>query len=258
MEYPPEAYGAEGVLWWELKTWPGTSRRYGDERKAAAWLAFNKKVGDTFSTKELRRAIGEDGAPNSKEHTQRRLRELRKDGWNIPSPKYARDLPAEQYRIDKIGWYPGCGSDRPRNPSAISARIRFEVLKRDGSRCQMCGIGDGEPYPGEPDSHAVMTVGHLVSDDFGGKGDLANLRTECSRCNEPLRSEGGKPESAEEVIYAARLLRREQITRLVGWIESGSRKRDSLDELYDRYRKLAPGDRQQARLEILKLLGKST
>lgn len=255
MEFPLEAYAPNGILWWELTTWPGTRKPYGDERKAAAWLAFNKNVGDTFTTKELRLALGEDGNPNSKEHMQRRLRQLRKDGWDIPSPKYARDLGAENYRIDAVGWHPGLGSDRPRNLSAVSAKTRFVVLKRDGSRCQICGVGDGEPYPGEPDSHAVMTVGHLVSDDFGGKGDLGNLRAECARCNEPIRSEGGIPESPEVVVYAARSLRRDQIGRLASWVRMGARSRDILDETFDRYRKLAPGDKERARTEILKLAG---
>ena len=47
--YPPEAYSDSGVLWWALDTWPGKRRRYGDERKLAAWLAFNIEVGETFA-----------------------------------------------------------------------------------------------------------------------------------------------------------------------------------------------------------------
>ncbi|MET9488197.1 HNH endonuclease signature motif containing protein [Nocardia sp. NPDC006630] len=255
MEYPPAAYASNGILWWELKTAPGTAQRFGSERKAAAWLAFHKKLGDTFTTEELRLAIGVDGKRNDNEHAQRRLRQLRKDGWEIPSVKYVRDLKVGEYRIDTIGWYPGCGRERPKNRSAVSARIRSMVLKRDGSRCQICGVGDGEAYPGEPGSKAAMTVGHLVSDDFGGPGELGNLRVECARCNEPVRSERGMPESPLDVIYAARLLKRDQVRRLASWVSKGSRTRDALDEVYDRYRKLAPGDRNQARSELLKLAG---
>ena len=252
--YPPSAYAPNGQLWWQPSSRDENNHPLGVERRLAAWLAFNKQVGDTFTTKEVRVALGEREKPNADEHFQRRLRQLRKDGWDIPSTKYDASLKAGQYRVDKIGWHPAIG-ERPKRVSFVSATDRAAVFKRDGSRCQVCGVGAGEPYPGEPDTKAVMTVGHVLSQNFGGVGKIANLRTECSRCNEPIRSEGGKPESSEEVVTAARGLRTADRRRLYQWITAGHRIWEPIDEVYDRFRRLTPGDREVAAAEIAKAAG---
>lgn len=256
MSYPPEAYAPNGELWWRLAHTPGSKRSFGDERKIAAYLACTKKVGDTFTTRELREQLGQDGAANTNEHFQRRIRALRshRDGWQIASYQDDRTLEAEHYRIDKIGWHPGLGP-RPADLQAVSARTRTTVLRRDGSRCQVCGVGDGEPYPDQPDRMAVMTVGHVLSRDFKGTSDLGNLRAECALCNEQLRSDAAKPESPEEVWKAVRKLPTASVVRLQQWLVAGHRTRDALDETYDRVRKLAPADRDALRERIERMTG---
>jgi 5-methylcytosine-specific restriction endonuclease McrA len=57
---------------------------------------------------------------------------------------------------------------------AIGARIRFEVLKRDGFRCQYCG---DEP-PG-----VVLQVDHIRPSAKGGTDDMSNLISSCWPCN---------------------------------------------------------------------------
>ena len=257
MSYPDEAYAPNGILWWHLISEPGSKRPFGDERKIASYLACTKAVGDFFTTRELRKALGGDGAANSNEHFQRRLRSLRsqRDGWLIASLQDDRNLPAEHYRIDKIGWHPGLGP-RPKDVQVVSAKTRGHVLRRDGSRCQVCGVGDGEPYPEDPNRLAVMTVGHLISQNFGGSNDLANLRAECALCNEQMRSEGGKPETYEEVWSVVRKLTTPQVKRLDGWLAQGYRSRDKLDETYDRVRKLSPGDRERMAAQIAVMRGR--
>lgn len=229
--YSNAAYAADGKLWWESDI--------GDEQKIASWLAFNKSVGDVFTTQELRDALGN----NSNEHFQRRVRALRdqRDGWQIPSRKYDRSLGPGQYRVDKVGWHPALGV-RPIDNTAISARTRRGVLERDNFRCALCGVIAGEPYPGNPAHTAVLTVGHVTPRDRGGSGRPSNLRTECAICNETVRSDTRASESFEVLRISIDNLRTADRAKLLEWVQAERRVRDQVDEAYDRYRMLSPGD----------------
>lgn len=253
--YPPHAFAPSGILWWELEFEPGTKRAFGDEKKIAAYLASTKKVGDVFTTRELREAIERDGEANTAEHFQRRIRALRsnRDGWRIASYQDDRRLPAEHYRIDKIGWHPGIGP-RPKNVQAVSAKTRSLVLDRDGRRCVICGVGANEPYP-ETGSLAVMTIGHIVPQDRGGGNDIANLQVECAHCNETKRAEGAGPEAFDIVWPSVKRLPTAQAKRLSEWLAQGRRTRDRLDEVYDRVRMLPPDGRSRVEERLRKLLG---
>lgn len=232
-EYPQAAYAPSGDLWWELKFHPGTRRPYGVELKVAAWLAFNVPVGGHFTTKEVRAVLGENDIPNSDEHFQRRLRELRKDGWGLSSNKYDRNVPPEYYRIDQVGWHPGLGEMRPKR-RGVSTTLSRQVFDRDGWRCRVCGIASGQQY--EDGTHARLTVGHVLADEFGGKPTIGNLRAECSHCNEPVRNDLAKPESTEEIMTAVRNLPNRDLERLAEWLRVGERTRSRVDVLYDRIR----------------------
>jgi hypothetical protein len=239
----------ENLPWWELDTWPGTKRPLGDEPRIAAWLAANKRVGDTFTTDELRKALGHrlsETSRNDREHFQRRIRELRsvRDGWAFPSIKHDKTVDSGNYRLDKIGWHPALGK-RPPNPTAVSAKVKREVLERDHYRCFHCGVVAGEPYPDDPDTLARMTVGHVVPAEFGGTGKASNLRAECAHCNEASRSATSTPESLPGVKAAVNNLGAKERVRLLEWIAAGRRGRDSIDETYDRARLLSPGDREE-------------
>jgi len=252
--YPPEAYAPGNVLWWELRHWPGTRRKFGDEQKTAAWLAFNVNEGETFTMRDLRRALGEDpDVPNSAEHLNRRLRNLRPDGWVIPSNKDDRTLPVGTYRLDKKGWHPGLGP-RPKR-DGISDGKRRRVFDRDGSRCVVCGIGRGEPYPDKPESKAVLTVGHRVPRELDGSTELDNLQTECKRCNEPVRQEMGVPETLRALLPEVRNLRKEELRSLLSWLEVGHRVRTRLDLIYDRARRLSTEERDDLKQTLRKMLG---
>jgi hypothetical protein len=56
---------------------------------------------------------------------------------------------------------------------SVSARTRFEILKRDGFRCRYCGVTS---------VGALLHVDHVPSSK-GGPDDPANLVTACSDCN---------------------------------------------------------------------------
>ncbi|MFG1794224.1 HNH endonuclease [Nocardia sp. NPDC049149] len=57
---------------------------------------------------------------------------------------------------------------------AVSKRVRYEVLRRDGHACRYCGSA-------APD--VVLTVDHVVPVALGGSNDPSNLATACQPCN---------------------------------------------------------------------------
>ncbi|MFI7543753.1 HNH endonuclease [Actinoplanes sp. NPDC049599] len=258
-DYPAEAFAEEGrtgrqALWWELKVTPGKPNLlFGAEQKLAAWMAFNLDLGEHFTIRMLREALGSEVVPNDQEHLNRRFRELRKDGWEFPSNKDDRSLPSATYRLDAKGWNPALGARPPRN--VVSERTRRQVLDRDGWRCVICGIGPNEPYP-DGFGTAYLTVGHIRSREAGGSSqDLNNLRTECKRCNEPVRNEMRVPQTPEELLPSVRNLTRPELERLLAWLEQGYRGRDRLDDLYDRARMMGFDDREHLKAKVRRTLG---
>lgn len=246
-------YAPNGLEWWKLTTEIGTRRRFGGEKRLAAWLQFEKNVGDTFTMRDLRAALGEDGAPDTAEHLNRRLRELRKDDWQITSYKRDRHLPQGTYRLDAKGTRVWLGERNTRG--GASEAVRAMVIRRDGGRCRICGVGSSEQYPNEPNSAAVMTVGHITPQERGGTNDPDNLRTECSRCNETVRDLVANPETYDEVVTAVRNLKANELRSLLTWMQNGQRARSKLDEAFDRARLLSPTDRERMITALENMIG---
>lgn len=69
----------------------------------------------------------------------------------------------------------------------MSPKLRYEVLKRDGFRCVLCGRGreDG----------VKLEVDHIIPVSKGGRTTMSNLRTLCMDCN---RGKGDHYEEDEE------------------------------------------------------------
>lgn len=63
----------------------------------------------------------------------------------------------------------------------IKPSIRFQVLKRDGYRCQMCGATaqDG----------AKLEIDHIHPVSKGGSNELSNLQVLCRDCNAGKRDQ---------------------------------------------------------------------
>ena len=57
----------------------------------------------------------------------------------------------------------------------MSDSLRYDVLRRDGFKCQICGVTAQEG--------AKLHVDHIIPVSKGGKTILSNLRTLCDRCN---------------------------------------------------------------------------
>lgn len=63
---------------------------------------------------------------------------------------------------------------RKRGHRPISGSIRYEVLKRAGFRCELCGISAEEKS---------LEVDHIHPKSLGGKDDLSNYQALCYSCN---------------------------------------------------------------------------
>ena len=59
--------------------------------------------------------------------------------------------------------------------SQMTPKLRFEVMKRDGYRCRICGKSASEG--------AKLEVDHIVPVSKGGKTVMSNLQTLCRECN---------------------------------------------------------------------------
>lgn len=57
----------------------------------------------------------------------------------------------------------------------ISITLRYQVLKRDGFRCQYCG--------GTPEHGYILHVDHVIPRSEGGLTIAENLKTACWLCN---------------------------------------------------------------------------
>jgi diadenosine tetraphosphate (Ap4A) HIT family hydrolase len=56
----------------------------------------------------------------------------------------------------------------------ISGTLRYEVFKRAGFRCELCGVSAEE---------CALQVDHIVPRKHGGTDDLTNLQALCYKCN---------------------------------------------------------------------------
>jgi len=56
----------------------------------------------------------------------------------------------------------------------LSGSLRYEVLKRAGFRCELCGISADE---------RAIEVDHILPRKHGGSDDLTNLQALCFKCN---------------------------------------------------------------------------
>jgi len=64
------------------------------------------------------------------------------------------------------------------NLDAVPGSVRFEVLKRSGGRCELCGTSSRDNQ---------IDVDHIVPRAKGGSNDISNLQALCRTCNAQKR-----------------------------------------------------------------------
>lgn len=76
-------------------------------------------------------------------------------------------------RFDSQAW----GRSEKTAGVIIGPRRRFEILKRDHYRCQLCGVSAGDG------PHVRLEVDHIIAKARGGNNTPENLHTLCEACN---------------------------------------------------------------------------
>lgn len=79
---------------------------------------------------------------------------------------------------------------------AVSRRLRFEILRRDGYTCRYCGAS-------APD--VALTVDHVIHQALGGGDEPNNLVTACRDCNSGKSSIAPDAEIVADVDATAML-----------------------------------------------------
>jgi len=103
--------------------------------------------------------------------------------WAILSHNDRADLKPGEYLLNETP------PERPRVTFSrpISAKLRAEVLDRNGFTCQMCGLCPGDTDP-ETGRKVRLHIGHIKDKILGGKDELSNLRALCSSCNQGAKN----------------------------------------------------------------------
>jgi 5-methylcytosine-specific restriction endonuclease McrA len=149
----------------------------GSKERIRQFLLAN--IGKIVTSTQIRDAIGTHVT-----EWARRVRELREDEhWPIVTHNDRADLTPGQYLL--TGPPPEKSAVQFSRP--ISAKLRAEVLDRNGFTCQMCGLcpGDVDPNTGRK---VRLHIGHIKDKSLGGKDELSNLRALCSTCNQGAKN----------------------------------------------------------------------
>ena len=99
----------------------------------------------------------------------------------------------------------------------ISAKLRAQVLDRNGFTCQMCGLtpGDIDPMTGRK---VRLHLGHIKDKNLGGKPELSNLRALCSTCNQGAKNITGEKPSGIWLLSQIRRAGQDEQRAAFDWL----------------------------------------
>jgi hypothetical protein len=184
----------------------GAARKPGSKRRLGEYLLAN--IGRVVTSIELR-----DAAGVSVSEWARRVRELREDeGWVILTHHDSTELKPGQYLLKEKP------PERIRFSRGISAKLRAEVLDRNGFTCQMCGLtpGDIDPATGRK---VRLHLGHIKDKSLGGKDELSNLRALCSTCNQGAKNITGEKPTAIWLLSQVRRAGQDEQRAAFNWLQ---------------------------------------
>ncbi|MFM5954257.1 MAG: HNH endonuclease [Novosphingobium sp.] len=183
-------------------------RRIGSKEGIRRFLLAN--IGRVVQSAELQ------AAANGAAEFGRRTRELRdEEGWPILTHNDSADLKPGEYLL-KSAPPPKKDVRFSRN---ISAKLRAEVLDRNGFTCQMCGLtpGDIDPFT---DRKVRLHIGHIIDKSLGGRDELSNLRTLCSTCNQGAKNITNEKPSGIWLLSQVRRAGREEQRVVFEWLKA--------------------------------------
>jgi len=152
-------------------------RKVGSKERIRQFLLAH--IGEIVTSIQIRDAVG-----TGVSEWARRVRELRdQEGWKIETHNDTTELKPGQYILREKP------ADNPHLhfKTSISAKLRAEVLDRNGFTCQMCGLTPGEIDP-ETNRKVRLHIGHIKDKSLGGLEELSNLRALCSTCNQGAKN----------------------------------------------------------------------
>lgn len=181
--------------------------KIGSKKRIREFL--RSRVGKVVTSIEIR-----DAAGTSVSEWARRVRELREqEGWKILTHHDASYLKPGQYILTELPPEHVVRFDR-----GISAKLRAEVLDRNGFTCQMCGLTPGDIDP-STSRKVRLHIGHIKDKSLGGKDELSNLRTLCSTCNQGAKNVTGEKPSAIWLLSQVRRAGQDEQRAVLGWLQ---------------------------------------
>jgi len=180
--------------------------RDGSKKRIRQFL--REHVGEVVTSIQIR-----DAAGTGVSEWARRVRELREDeGWKISTHHDSAHLKPGQYVLAELP---------PEEPvkfgRGISAKLRAEVLDRNGFTCQMCGLtpGDVDPATGRK---VRLHIGHIKDKSLGGKDELSNLRALCSTCNQGAKNVTGEKPTSIWLLSQVRRAGQDEQRAVLNWL----------------------------------------
>lgn len=166
-------------------------------------------IGQVVTSHQLRDAAGSDVS-----EWARRVRELRdEEGWPIITHNDSATLKPGEYILQSK---PEQTKD-VRFARNISAKVRAQVLDRNGFTCQMCGL-----TPMDIDSATKrkvrLHIGHIKDKSLGGLDDLSNLKTLCSTCNQGAKNITGEKPTAIWLLSQVRRANQDDQITVYNWL----------------------------------------
>jgi 5-methylcytosine-specific restriction endonuclease McrA len=180
--------------------------KIGSKEKIRRFLRSH--VGDVVTSIQIR-----DAAGTGVSEWARRVRELREqEGWKILTHHDATHLKPGQYVLTEQP------PEKPiRFERGISAKLRAEVLDRNGFTCQMCGLTPGEIDPATG-RKVRLHLGHIKDKSLGGKIELSNLRALCSTCNQGAKNITGEKPTSIWLLSQVRRAGQDEQRAVLDWL----------------------------------------
>lgn len=204
----------------------------GTRVRVALWLFSEVREGGAFTKAQLREAFP------GVEQIDRRMRDLRAEGWHIATYREDRSLAVDELRLVTLGgqvWEP----DYRTRQVSVSDADRSRALQADGYACRTCGVGAGEPYPDDRLRSAKLSVERTNHAEGG-----VYLRARCDRCM-GVRSGQDVAAEATALALAVAQLPTTKLHDFAHWVAIGEREHGPSEVAWSRYCALPHEARQE-------------
>lgn len=198
--------------------------RAGARIRVALWLRSEVGTGGSFTKAQLRAAFPKI------EQVDRRMRDLRRDGWVIATYREDRSLASDELRLVGMGgpvWEAGYRSTAV---NTVTDKERRAVFAGDNYSCVYCGISGGETYVDDPVRTAKLSVARIKS----GSSDRPQLVSVCDRCRAAAPAES----SSSAILADIANLDDADRANLRSWIERGRRQVSPAEQVWGKLRRL--------------------